>query len=278
MFISVRRMEARLLCPLFILIVGWLNLSQSFIVEPLGLSGAYIPFGNYAKAGKAGPGVSWSKNLDGELQLRKTLCQKQDIPETILYQYRYDNATQRCYKVGEKGPCGENMIFFAYSTNAAYGSCDCNYNDNGRPLIYEPTANKCHYVYTRGYCEENEWLTFNDKWKPVCEPNRCLQYYDHKNKLIPSKSEKSVSVEFIPYENGCAPLGESCYDVDPQWSSLAHLPLEVQFVKGKLKARCAPVKYAAWRYPTPKMQCVPGGFLYTMHPVTKGKCHILFEH
>jgi len=71
MFISGgSRAGAHLLCSLFILIVGWLNLSQSFIVEPLGLSGAYIPFGNYAKAGKAGPGVSWSKNLDGELQLR----------------------------------------------------------------------------------------------------------------------------------------------------------------------------------------------------------------
>lgn len=42
---------------------------------------------------------------------RKTLCQHQDIPETILYQYRYDNATQRCFKVGEKG------FVFLYSCN-----------------------------------------------------------------------------------------------------------------------------------------------------------------
>lgn len=41
------------------------------------------------------------------------------------------------------------MIFFAYATNAAYGTCDCNYNDNGRAMIYEPTANKCHFVFTR---------------------------------------------------------------------------------------------------------------------------------
>lgn len=53
-----------------ILIATCTTLAQGFIVEPLGLSGAYIPFGNYAKAGKAGPGVSWSKNLDAELQLR----------------------------------------------------------------------------------------------------------------------------------------------------------------------------------------------------------------
>lgn len=41
------------------------------------------------------------------------------------------------------------MIFFAYATNAAYGSCDCNYNDNGRALVYESLTNKCHFIYTR---------------------------------------------------------------------------------------------------------------------------------
>lgn len=62
--------EIKVFRSLFVLIVTCATLSQGFIVEPLGLSGAYIPFGNYAKAGKAGPGVSWSKNLDAELQLR----------------------------------------------------------------------------------------------------------------------------------------------------------------------------------------------------------------
>lgn len=72
-FIKLKRgfwSENKTSACLFVLISVCYTLSNGFIVEPLGLSGTYIPFGNYAKAGKAGPGVSWSKNLDAELQLR----------------------------------------------------------------------------------------------------------------------------------------------------------------------------------------------------------------
>jgi hypothetical protein len=78
---------------------------------------------------------------------RKTLCHS--VHETLMYMYRYDNKSQACYKIGEKGPCGENMIFFGYQTNAVYGECDCDYNDNGRGLIYDEASNRCNFVYSR---------------------------------------------------------------------------------------------------------------------------------
>jgi hypothetical protein len=54
----------------FIVGIGLATVTFGFAVAPMGLSGTYLPFGNYPKAGKVGHGLSWSKNLDDELQLR----------------------------------------------------------------------------------------------------------------------------------------------------------------------------------------------------------------
>jgi len=51
--------------------------------------------------------------------------------------------------MGAKGPCGQNMIFYGWNTNAAYGDCDCDYNNNARALIYHKDSNACHFVFTK---------------------------------------------------------------------------------------------------------------------------------
>jgi len=52
------------------IVVGFVGVAYGFAIAPMGLTGSYLPFGNYPKAGKAGHGVSWSRNLDTELSLR----------------------------------------------------------------------------------------------------------------------------------------------------------------------------------------------------------------
>lgn len=43
-----------------------------------------------------------------------------------LWATRYDNTTEKCYMTGQKGPCGNNMIFYSVAGDAVYGECDCN--------------------------------------------------------------------------------------------------------------------------------------------------------
>lgn len=156
-------------------------------------------------------------------------------------------------------------------------------------------AQICIYfdIINQGYCRDGEWLTFSPTWDAVCEPNVCLKFYDHVhdfNAIIPPTTKevtgKAVSIEFIPYRNSkgtysCVPLGLSCQDKDMdedsvnKWGSLAHLPHEVQFIKGKLDPRCGPRSdLIHWRHPTPKMQCLPGSYLMT---VAKQECNHQFD-
>lgn len=151
-----------------VIFAGVLIFCDAFSVAPVGLSGAYGGNGVHTRNDKA-YGVSWSRNLDAEIQLRsdklllqiyklsisnniviltrKQLCPQ--IPTHIGYQYRFHNETRSCYKLGERGPCGDNMIFFGYQSNAVYGQCDCNYNDNSRALIFDSKRNMCHFIYAR---------------------------------------------------------------------------------------------------------------------------------
>lgn len=69
--------------------------------------------------------------VDYGLFVRTELCPEMAAKSTYeMWSTRYDNKTKVCYKTGTKGPCGNNMIFYAVSDDPVYGECDCKANSN----------------------------------------------------------------------------------------------------------------------------------------------------
>ena len=79
--------------------------------------------------------------------LRASLCP--NLSENTFRLFRYDRVTRKCYRGGDRGPCGENMIFYPEDDSRVYGICDCDGISNERPLIFHPESNQCHFVYSR---------------------------------------------------------------------------------------------------------------------------------
>jgi len=48
---------------------------------------------------------------------------------------------------GQKGPCGNNMIFYSVANDSVYGECDCNYDIECRSLIYSSVYDECFFAY-----------------------------------------------------------------------------------------------------------------------------------
>ena len=50
--------------------------------------------------------------------------------------------------MGEQGPCGEMMIFYAHPENEDLGECDCDLSFRcHRPMIYWAPASRCYWAY-----------------------------------------------------------------------------------------------------------------------------------
>jgi len=60
--------------------------------------------------------------------------------------YRFHRETEKCHRVGGKGPCGEMMRFTMEDRD--FGICDCDLSLRcGRPIIYDPRRRRCYFVY-----------------------------------------------------------------------------------------------------------------------------------
>jgi hypothetical protein len=79
--------------------------------------------------------------------LREKLCP--NLPENVSRLYRYDRVTKKCYRGGDKGPCGENMLFYGEAGNKVYGICDCDVLNKERALIFRGDPDSCHFVFTQ---------------------------------------------------------------------------------------------------------------------------------
>ncbi|KAJ6645288.1 hypothetical protein Bhyg_00492 [Pseudolycoriella hygida] len=86
---------------------------------------------------------------------------------------RYDEATQKYLEIGSTKYCSENMRFFADPDNETAGTCDCDYHECSRPLLYSDKYKQCFWAWSQGPCEQEEWYTYDDEYNPVCEKNPC---------------------------------------------------------------------------------------------------------
>lgn len=73
---------------------------------------------------------------------------------------RYDLRAGKCAEVGKKEHCGKNMIFVAEIDSAAYGYCECDFENkilrreekqaalfSRTPLVYHLSSNSCYRLY-----------------------------------------------------------------------------------------------------------------------------------
>jgi len=82
------------------------------------------------------------------LSHRTELCPSMENKSTYeVWATRYDNKTKECYKTGQKGPCGNNMIFYSLPNDPVYGECDCNYDIECKSLIYSHVYDECFFAY-----------------------------------------------------------------------------------------------------------------------------------
>jgi len=69
------------------------------------------------------------------------------LAEHLFPYYRHDRVSGKCYRGGDRGPCGKNMIF--YSEENSHGACDCDYRNQDRELVFHADSSQCHFVYSQ---------------------------------------------------------------------------------------------------------------------------------
>ena len=86
--------------------------------------------------------------------MENCFCYREDLcPELkgssryTLWVTRYDNTTEKCYMTGQKGPCGNNMIFYSVANDSVFGECECNTDLECRSLIYSSVYDECFFAY-----------------------------------------------------------------------------------------------------------------------------------
>jgi len=167
--------------------------------------------------------------------------------------YRYDRSTKKCYRGGDRGPCGQNMIFYSEAESRVYGICDCDTRNNERPLIFHLETNQCYFVYSRGYCSAKKWLIFNQADRPTCGFNPCYRI---------QRESPPGSAEYVPYRGKCVPLDSEIEDCGEGQV--------VSFIRDKLLPGCAVKRtdgVTGLAVTVPKFRCAPG----SAQSVT-GKC------
>ncbi|ODN04651.1 hypothetical protein Ocin01_02015 [Orchesella cincta] len=104
--------------------------------------------------------------------------------------FRYHVKSGQLQKIGSTDGCPENMRFFAIPGDSKSGSCDCDYYQCSRPLIYSHEKDQCYWAWSQGPCEKGEWFVFEKNLKRggSCAKNPCpkspsnggsLEYYFH---------------------------------------------------------------------------------------------------
>ncbi|XP_037048337.1 uncharacterized protein LOC119082794 [Bradysia coprophila] len=86
---------------------------------------------------------------------------------------RFDETSQTYLEIGSTKYCSQNMRFFADPYNETSGACDCDYHECARPLLYSDKYKQCFFAWSQGPCEQGEWYTYDNDYKPVCEMNPC---------------------------------------------------------------------------------------------------------
>ena len=131
---------------------------------------------------------------------REELCPElSGTSRYTLWATRYDNTTEKCYMTGQKGPCGNNMIFYSVANDSVFGECDCNYDIECRSLIYSSVYDECFFAYEQvsgiklhnkhslsrllaAYSLQWKWKDEEAKRKtiiPVLRLNKCLAHITH---------------------------------------------------------------------------------------------------
>ncbi|XP_021964530.1 uncharacterized protein LOC110859836 isoform X2 [Folsomia candida] len=134
--------------------------------------------------------------LDSEpqIKLRKHLCP----PGKTSSSFRYHTATKDCYKLGEKGPCGQNMVWHSDVNSTVFGECDCDFLNSRIPLVYHPASDRCYHIFTQAYCEPNQWVTFSD-FDPTCVRDKC-------DDVIFFDADDSSDGAIVEFNNKCVQL------------------------------------------------------------------------
>jgi len=86
---------------------------------------------------------------------------------------RYDEIQLKYLEIGTTQYCSANMRFFATPYNETSGSCDCDYHECSRPLLYSDKYKQCFWAWSQGPCEQGEWYTFDENFVPICKNNTC---------------------------------------------------------------------------------------------------------
>ncbi|OXA63351.1 uncharacterized protein LOC110858947 [Folsomia candida] len=176
------------------------------------------------------------------------LCPEMAAKSTYeMWSTRYDNKTKVCYKTGTKGPCGNNMIFYAVSDDPVYGECDCNY-EICRSMIYSREYDECFEAFQQGHCPASEWLVADKNGQPVCERNLCLPPPKYSSKY-----------QWALYKGRCERLYKPIHDCKPD---------EYLWVpKGHRYPVCGKAECTNPHTFVPELQCELGSRLYD-----QGRC------
>ncbi|ODM98841.1 hypothetical protein Ocin01_07848 [Orchesella cincta] len=141
-------------------------------------------------SGEGEPAANSPKKAYEDEDLRIALCSNNSSnlggsPPPITLKLRYDLQAGKCGEVGTTAHCGRNMIFVAEIDSAAYGYCECDFENKIRnreekqigratPFVFHLETNACYALYEQGYCKDGEWLVLSQKEKKsVCEKKRC---------------------------------------------------------------------------------------------------------
>jgi len=133
--------------------------------------------------------------------------------------------------------------------------------------VYHKESEQCYFVFTKAYCDANQWLTIKkdkyNKWEPVCEEDICTK------KEIGPDGQFGDNVQLVPVKGGrCARLGvheEGC----PEGAV-------VQFHKDYILPSCFPppklLVNKIGSIGVPASHCRIGSY-----PSIMGKCQPQFE-
>ncbi|CAL8088328.1 unnamed protein product [Orchesella dallaii] len=185
-----------------------------------------------------------SPEAKAALKVKKDLCPELESQSSYtIWATRYDNRTSKCYKTGQVGPCGKNMIFYSLPNDQTYGECDCNYDIECKSLIYSNVYDQCFYAYEQGHCDDGYWLVADASGLPSCERNLCRP---------PPKY--SLKYEWALYKGRCERLYKPLHDCRPD--EYLWIP------KGQRFPQCGKVECNNPHSFVPELQCELGSKLY----------------
>jgi len=180
------------------------------------------------------------------------------INRTDLLFYSHSNPELRgCYKMNERGPCGEFMLLYPMEdgSDKTLGQCDCN-RKSLRTLIYHEETHRCYPIFQQGYCSLRKWLDLTREGIPVCQQNPCYKM---------SKNSPENNTEDLVLMNG------ECVNVGSNSSCLQKFEA-VGFEQKMRMPTCIPTRASMRSIGPLPIKCRPGTYR-----AISGRCQPRFQ-